>query len=167
MAFLVVPLAAGAAIDGPCSGTATIDGVTYTEANDSRANPIVVPDEPNLTADWTGRTTNPITDHVGEIGVVIGPATVVIADWSGENSDLETESAGRYSIDGAKDLMKVDLVGLYEVSGFHRGAGGSCDGSVMVKLEGNPLTTPVGGGAAAGTVLAALGTLAAGRRRAA
>jgi hypothetical protein len=164
--LLLVGVGAGAAIDGPCRGTVTIDGVVYSEANDSAANPIVVPDESGLIAFWEGSTDVPITNHTGEIGVVLGPATINIEDWGGENSDLETESSGSYAIDDARDVLPINLVGLYEVSGFHNGDGGNCDGSVMILLEGNPLTTPVGGGSAAGAALALVGVLSAGRVRA-
>ena len=68
-----------------------------------------------------------------------------------------------YAVDDAKDQIPVSLVGLYEVGGFHRGEGGDCEGSVMILLEGNPLTTPVGAGSAAGAVLALVGVLSAGR----
>jgi hypothetical protein len=164
--MLLIGVGAGAAIDGPCRGTATIDGIVYSEANDSADNPIVIPDQDGLIAFWEGSTDAPITEHTGELGVVIGPATINFADWGGENSDLETESSGSYAIDDARDVLPINLVGLYEVSGFHRGEGGNCDGSVMVLLEGNPLTTPVGAGSAAGAALALVGVLSAGRMRA-
>lgn len=164
--LLLVGVGAGAAIDGPCRGTVTIDGVVYSEANDSAANPIVVPDESGLIAFWEGSTDVPITNHTGKIGVVLGPTTINIEEWGGENSDLETESSDSYAIDDARDVLPINLVGLYEVSGFHNGDGGNCDGSVMILLEGNPLTTPVGGGSAAGAVLALAGLLSAGRVRA-
>ncbi|MDH5371903.1 MAG: hypothetical protein OEX97_03055 [Acidimicrobiia bacterium] len=164
-ALLLSGVAAGAAIDGPCRGTVTIDGIVYSEANDSASNPIVIPDEEGLIAFWEGSTNEPITDHTGEIGVVVGPTTINFADWGGDNAALKTDSNGSYAIDDARDVLPISVVGLYKVSGFHRGEGGSCDGSVMVLLEGNPLTTPVGAGAAAGTILAGLGVLSAGRRR--
>ena len=164
--LLLMGTAAQAAIDGPCRGTATIDGIVYSEANDSADNPIVIPDQEGLIAFWEGSTDVAITDHTGELGVVIGPATINFADWDGENSDLKTDSSGSYAIDDARDILPINLVGLYEVSGFHRGEGGNCDGSVMVLLEGNPLTTPVGAGSAAGAALALVGVLSAGRMRA-
>lgn len=163
--LLLVGAGAGAAVDGPCSGTVTIDGIVYSEANDNAGDPIVIPDEDGLIAFWEGSTDAPITDYTGELGVVVGPATIDIASWGGANADLETGSSGSYFIDDARDVLPINLVGLYEVSGFHRGEGGACDGFVMVLLEGSPLTNPVGAGAAAGTVLAVLGVLSAGRRR--
>ncbi len=167
MAMIALGGAAHAGIEGGCSGTVTIAGETYTENNDSASNPIVIPDEAGLTASWTGTTgSSVITDFTGELGVVIGPATIVIADWAGPNDAETSDAAGTYAIDDARDELPVDLVGLYEVSGFHRGAGGSCEGNVMVRLEGNPLGNPVGAGSTAGAVLALVGVLAAGRAKA-
>ncbi len=162
-ALLLMGTAALAAVEGGCSGTVTIGGATYTEANDSPSNPIVIPDEEGLIASWTGSTGSVIKDFKGELGVVIGPSSIVFADWEGPNDDEETDSKGDYAVDDAKDQIPVSLVGLYEVGGFHRGEGGDCEGSVMILLEGNPLTTPVGAGSAAGAVLALVGVLSAGR----
>ncbi len=164
-ALLLMGTAAQAAVEGGCSGTVTIDDKTYTEANDSPSNPIVIPDEEGLIASWTGSTGSVIKDFQGELGVVIGPASIVFVDWEGLNTDGKKDSKGNYQVDEAKDQLPVNLVGLYEVSGFHRGEGGDCEGSVMILLEGNPLTTPVGGGSAAGAVLALVGVLSAGRAR--
>ena len=89
----------------------------------------------------------------------------MFADWDGPNADEKQSAKGDYQIDNARDQLPINLVGLYEVSGFHRGEGGDCEGSVMILLEGNPLATPVGGGSAAGAVLALVGVLSAGRAR--
>ena len=164
-ALLLMGTAAQAAISG-CSGTVTIDGESYDETNDSPSNPIVIPDKDGLIASWTGSTDNIIKEFKGELGVVIGPGSIVFADWEGPNADEKQTSKGDYQIDDAKDQLPINLVGLYEVSGFHRGEGGDCEGSVMILLEGNPLTTPVGAGSAAGAALALVGVLSAGRMRA-
>ncbi len=165
--LLLIGTAAQAAVEGGCSGTVTIGGEIYTENNDSASNPIVIPDEADLTASWTGTTgSNVITDYTGELGVVVGPATIVFADWVGANDAEATASQGTYAIDDARDELPVNLVGLYEVSGFHRGTGGSCEGSVMIELEGNPLTNPVGAASTAGALLALAGVFAAGRAKA-
>ncbi len=150
-----------AGVTGPCDGQVTIDGVTYTTANDTADAPIVVPADAE-TAAWEGRTDGPITDYTGELRVVVGPGSVRIADWAGENADLQTSDEGDYAIDEARDQLPVDLVGLYEVTGSHAGEGGTCDGSVMVRVEGSPLTTPLGAGAAAVGLLSLVGLAAAG-----
>ena len=120
--------------------------------------------EKGLVAEWEGSTATPITDHSGEVGIVIGPSTVVLEDWSGENAEEDTGAGGSYSVDDAKDFLPFELVGLYELSAIHSGEGGTCQGSAMLLIEGNPLTTPVGGAAVAGTLIAAVGVIAAGRR---
>ncbi len=162
--IVAVPIAAQAIVVGPCTGSVKIDGVLYGPANDSPQNPIVIPDKPGLIAEWTGETTQgPIKNHTGSVGIVVGPGSIVLAEWAGENADDETTSNGNYSIDEARDTLPVSVVGLYEVEARHSGDEGSCDGRVMVLIEGNPLTTPAGATAGVGTLLALGGLVAAGR----
>lgn len=165
--LLVLPLsgAALAGMQGPCDGSVTIDGRTYGPDNDTADDPIVVPDEPGLVASWTGSTGVVITDHTGKIGLVVGPATVPIDTWGGENAEQEVSAAGDYAVDEARAAMPMKVVGLYELKGSHSGQGGTCSGNAMVLVEGAPLTTPVGAGAAAGTLLALGGLVLAGRPR--
>jgi hypothetical protein len=138
-----------------------IDGVTYTPDNDTPSNPVVIPDEEGLVAEWEGRTDGPITDHSGEIYVVAGPVNISIGDWGAPNKPKPKRRArGNYDIDEARsDAMKV--VGLYRVEGSHSGDGGSCEGFVLVKIEGNPLGTVPGAASAGGTLLAGIGLVAA------
>ncbi|HUH07573.1 MAG TPA: hypothetical protein VML96_07175 [Egibacteraceae bacterium] len=167
-AAVALPLAAAASagVSGPCDGTVTIDGRTYGPANDTPGNPIVIPAESGLVAEWEGHTDVVITKHSGSVGVVVGPAAIPIAKWAGDNAEEAVEASDSYPIDSARDLLPVDLVGLYQVEGKHDGEGGSCSGSAMVRIEGNPLATPVGAGAAVGTLVtgAALGAAAMGRK---
>lgn len=163
VALLLMATTAQAAVTGGCSGTVTIDGETYTEANDSSSNPIVIPDKKGLVASWTGTTGSVIKNFQGELGVVIGPGSVKFVDWAGPNASEKKDAKGDYQVDEARGELPIDLVGLYEVKGFHRGEGGDCEGNVMILIEGNPLTTPVGGGSAAGAILALAGLLSAGR----
>jgi len=153
---------ASAGIEGPCDGSVSIGGRTYGPGNDTAADPIVVADVSGLVAQWQGSTTGPITDHSGEIGVVVGPGTVRIASWGGANEELETAASGTYAVDEAREALPVDVVGLYELRGSHTGEGGSCKGSVMVRVEGDPLTTPIGAGSTAVAVLAGVGVGLAG-----
>lgn len=164
--MLSVASPASAVVAGPCDGSVTIGGITYGPENDTAQNPIVVPaDRTGLAAEWEGSTGVPITDHSGEVGIVVGPATVQIADWSGENAEEETEAGGSYAVGSLPDFV-ANLTGLYEVTATHAGTGGSCAGSVMVLMEGNPLTTPVGAASVGGTLIAGAGMLLAGRGRA-
>lgn len=167
IALCVLPLAtpAGAIVEGPCDGNVTIAGKKYTPKNDTAANPIVVPDEPGLIAKWEGSTDVPIINHKGQAGVVIGPSTWVLATWQGANGEKSKDADGDYAIDDARNSVAIDLVGLYEITAMHSGDGGTCEGSVMVFFEGNPVTNPVGAGAGLGTLVAAVGVGVAGRKR--
>ncbi len=166
-ALFLLPTAALGVIEGPCSGTVTIDGEEYDESNDTADDPIVIPDKPGLIASWTGQTSNPITDHRGAVGIVIGPTTWEIEDWEGENAENSQSAKGDYAIDDAKDFLPFDLVGLYELQGSHAGDGGTCDGSVMLLIEGNAATTPIGVASIVGTLAAGTGVAMAGRKKAA
>lgn len=164
--LLSVASPASAVVTGPCDGSVTIGGVTYGPGNDTEDNPIVIPeDRSGLVADWEGTTGVPIRDHVGTVGIVVGPSTIEIAPWSGANADDETEASGSYSFDSLPSFVS-NLTGIYEVTATHAGTGGSCSGSVMILMEGNPLTTPVGAASVGGTLLAGAGMLLAGRGRA-
>ncbi|MDX1447591.1 MAG: hypothetical protein R3246_00895 [Acidimicrobiia bacterium] len=163
--WMLLAVPASAVIEGPCDGSVTIGGVTYGPENDTPDDPIVVPAERSgVTADWEATTGTPITDHAGTVGIVVGPVTIEIADWNGENAENETDASGSYDL---ASLPVTNLTGLYEVTGSHSGEGGTCSGSVMVLLEGNPLSNPVGAASVGGLLLAGVGTVLAGRGRAA
>ena len=53
-------------------------------------------------------------------------------------------------------------VGLYKVIGQSEGPAGTCSGSALVKVAGNPLKTVAGAAAAGITALGAVGLAAAG-----
>ncbi|MEX2279276.1 MAG: hypothetical protein WEA76_04215 [Acidimicrobiia bacterium] len=163
---LLAAMPALGSVTPPCNGSVTIGGATYGPDNDTAGNPIVIPaDKSGVVAVWTATTGTPITDHSGSVGIVVGPSTVELASWNGENADLETTVEGDFSLASAPSFLQ-SLTGLYEVTATHSGNGGSCDGSVMVKLEGNAATTPVGAASIGGTVAAALGLAFAGRGKA-
>lgn len=159
---LAIASPAAAGVTGPCTGSATIDGVTYTPANDTPSNPVLLPQDGIAT--WEGSTTVVIKDPSGEIGIVVGPATIKVADWASDNKKKK-KSKGSYDISNAWDELPVDLVGLYEATGSHAGEGGRCDGNVMVKIEGNPLGTVPGAVGLALTVLSGAGVVIAGMAR--
>lgn len=135
---------ARALVTGGCNGSATIKGVTYTPANDTPGNPVLIPNEKGVMIPWEATTGGPITDHHGQIGVNAGPFVIPVAKWAGENADKKTKDADTYSLDSAYEKIPVRLVGLYRVSGFHTGTGGDCEGFVYVRFEGNPLATVPG-----------------------
>ncbi|MBI2238332.1 MAG: hypothetical protein HYU54_07400 [Actinobacteria bacterium] len=156
---------AGAAVTGPCDGSATIEGVTYTPANDTPGNPVALPDKEGVVASWEGSTDGPIHNHNGEIGVDVGPFTIPVADWAGENKKDEVQKKGEYQLDDAYAKLPLGIVGLFRVSGSHIGDEASCEGFVYVKIEGNPLSTVPGVAAAALTTATAALVAAAGVAR--
>lgn len=164
--LLLAALPASGVVTGGCDGSVTIAGVTYGPDNDTADNPIVVPaDKAGVVAGWEGSTSTPITDHTGSVGVEVGPVTLEIQSWGGANAENETSAEGTYALDSLPPFVK-GLTGIYEVTATHSGTGGSCAGSVMVRLDGNAATSPVGAASIGGTLLAAAGLLAAGRGRA-
>jgi hypothetical protein len=157
----VVLMMAGPAfgsVTGGCNGTATIGGQTYSPANDTAANPVVIPDEENVNIHYVGTTRKVIKQHSGYIAVVVGPGSVKVAEWGHPNRGGSKRAEGDYPLDAAYSrLLPFDLVGLYEIEGAHAGKGGRCDGNAMVLIEGNPLTTIPGATAAGLTVVTAIG----------
>lgn len=162
---MLMAVPASASITGPCSGSATIDGIEYDASFDTVANPIVVPaDRDGLVIPYEGGISVTNTNHLGAVGLVIGPVTVNIADWGlEENVDdiRQTDPGKQYTLGNEVN----DIVGIYQLTAFHDADGGSCDATAMVKLEGNPLTTPIGLGATAGALLSAAGLAFAGTVR--
>lgn len=154
--LLLAPAVAGAALSGDCpidQNWAKIQGITYTAANDSIDNPVLLPAGETLEIEYLGTTSVPITDHNGQVAINLGPGNVFVEPWSNPNKPNPTLSKGGFYM-----LEVPNIVGVYEVTGFHMGTGGSCDGDAVIKIVGkSPLTTPVGAGAAGGTLLAGIG----------
>lgn len=151
---------AAATVEGPCDATVSFDGGERWVA--SSGDELVVPEDAEV-ASWTGTTGDAvITDHEGEVALVLGPAQVPLGDWEGENVEGETDAAGDYLLADARDVVGLDLVGVWQVAASHAGDGGSCSGTVTVVVEGSPLSTPLGAGGIAGMVLGLAGLVAAG-----
>ena len=167
VAVLIVPAAAMAGIDGGCTGSVVIDGNTYGPNNDTVGNPIVVPmDKDGVVAIWEGRVPFDNENNDGELGIVVGPFTIQIASWGDPNTANSQGNSGSYSIDEFKREFPVpeSLIprGVYQLSGKHTAAGGTCTGTVMVKLEGSGT---VGIASAAGAGVTFITLLGAGLRR--
>lgn len=148
---------AEAGMTGPCDLTITIEGTTYTADNDTPSNPIFIPDRSGVIAEWKATTELVIASPSGSAAIVVGPGAVTVNEWA--SGSQKTEISGTYSIDKALEGLPVDIVGLYEVSGFHRGSGGSCEGTAMILFEGSPLSNPIGWLGLLGTFLALIGFL--------
>lgn len=159
--LLAVP--AGASVSGGCTGKAVIDGVQYGPGNDTPGNAIIVPDNDDAVASWSGEVPFANTNFDGNAAITVGPWGIEVADWSGSNSDDVREASGDYSLGELRSALPVDvgIAGIYEVVVKHKADGGSCEANVFVKFEGSPLATPLGIVTAAGLVLTALGLLGA------
>jgi len=170
LALMWIPAVAFASVTGGCTGSVVIDGTTYGPANDTPSNPIVVPiDKSGVSAAWEGSVPFANTNHHGNLGIVVGPWNIEIANWSGANQADTRSASGDYSIDDFKAEFPVaeSLIprGLYELSGTHEADGGSCTAHVMVKIEGSPLSNPIGIATVAGTVVTGLTLLGSAFRR--
>jgi len=160
---LILPATAMAGIEGGCTGSVVIDGNTYGPNNDTVDNPIVVPiEQDGVVALWEGEVPFDNRNNQGELGIVVGPFTIRIADWGGANTENDAGNSGSYSIEEFKDLFPVpeSLIprGVYQLSGEHTADGGRCTGTVMVKLEGSGtigIATAVGAGVTFLTLLGA------------
>jgi hypothetical protein len=168
--FLVVAAMAGlmmlpasGAVTGGCDGSVTIDGIEYGPNNDTPDNPIVIPDRSDVTAEWEGSVPFQNTNFRGEARLVIGPGKIQIASWEGENADDLREGSGTYELDDLKAALPVDVgvTGIYEVDGVHEADGGTCKGNVFIKLEGNPLSTPLGIVSVLGLAISTIGLVGA------
>jgi hypothetical protein len=147
---------------GPCNGSVTIEGKRYTPANDTAANPVVVPEEEGVIVEYRGNTGDAkIKDHTGGIAVEIGPGSITVASWGHPHKKGDNKARGLYSLDEAYEKLPLDLVGLYKVEGFHRGKGGECEGFAMILIEGNPFGTLPGLASVSLTAVAGIGVAVA------
>jgi hypothetical protein len=131
---------AGASIAGPC----TLDALS-TDAGGTDLDELAGPgtSEPTIPFDvdrsgkvaWTG-TGPAITTGSWQISIYGVPLPVL--SGSIDNPDGQTSADGVVLVG---DILPVDIVGTFEVSGSVSGDGGSCSGSAWVRVDGNPLTS--------------------------
>jgi hypothetical protein len=164
---LLLPATAMAGIDGGCTGSVTIEDTTYGPNNDTVDNPIVVPIEKDgIVAEWQGEVPFNNENNQGELGIVVGPFTISIAEWGDANSANKQGNSGTYSIEEFKNLFPIPETliprGVYQLSGEHTADGGRCTGTVMVKLEG---AGAIGIASVVGAGVTLITTLGAGFRR--
>lgn len=146
-AFLVglVPGIGSASVDGDCTGEATIEGVTYTPANDTPSNAIPIPDKEGVEVRYSGSVGFTNTNHSGSAKVQVGPFGITLGDWSGANpQDTRGVTDNTYALDDFRSKLPIWIPGVWKVTATHSADGGECTGFAMVKLDGNPLTNPVG-----------------------
>ncbi len=110
-----------------------------------------------------------VVDRKGEVGWqgsapliskgTYGLSVFGLPVWGGEftNDDGKTSADGTVKV---ADILPVDLVGVFQVSGSVKGEGGSCEGSAWLKLAGDPVTSIPGLAGLALAVLGGIGVLA-------
>jgi hypothetical protein len=154
-AMLLLPGTAQANVSKDCSGSAKIEGVTYTPGNDTPDNPVLVPaDQDDVVIPYTGGVKFTNTNHRGAIRLALPIGSVQIASWGDENADDKRETTGEYKLDDFWDLLGGNrITGMYTLTGGHTADGGSCVGFAVVKFTGSPLGTPIGIVVVAGTVI--------------
>ena len=156
---------AGATFDANdvgCKGKATIipkGGAPFVV--DAAQATVTLPKEAGP-VDYAGSVSTVTHDHVGEVRLDVGPYGLKIFGWKSKNGSNESAKSGVHAY---PSLSRVPP-GIYRITGFHRGNEGGCSGHMDVIVAGSPLSSPVGIGSAAGTVLSAVGVIAAGRKRA-
>ena len=155
LAFAVAGVAAADAPTGGCTGSAN----GRDAAGITRGDPLVVGKGDTVSAEGTtppGKSgTNSTTVEV----VLVDPLGGVTGDaYVGEG---DTWSSSSVKVD---DWLKYG-VGLYKVDVTNTGPGWTCSFVGYVKLDGNPLSTPVGLAAGAMVVVGAVGGAAAVRAK--
>lgn len=142
----IAPGVATASVDGDCDGEAIIKGVTYTPDNDTPAKAIPIPDEAGIQVTYSGSVDFENKNHSGVATVQVGPFNITLDKaWSGSNEADDRGVTNKiYQLDDFRDKLPVWIPGVWKVSASHSASGGSCSGFAMIKLEGNPLTNPVG-----------------------
>jgi hypothetical protein len=139
----VLAAGAGASIDGPCTASiagTNVKGLGATSASDAIrvANDARIP------------VTMAATTSIDQLKVRISLAGL---GYDAKNGAASGTSWTRTV--NVKDYARWG-VGLYQVTGSSTGVGIACSGTALVRVEGNPLSTPAGW---AGVGLSALGAL--------
>jgi len=163
---LVLTVAASRAnaevIQGGCTGSAAFQkaGVTVTEKQPVTEPVTILPED---TVEYAGSTNQPKTDKpvpfAGGITVALPVSNWTVVTWGGETK--ETSASGEYSYSVPAFVPRG--TGPVQVTGTHTQNGQTCIVVVSLAIEGSP--GPVGLGAATGTVVFGIGTLAAGIKK--
>ena len=142
----VLAAGAGATINGPCS--ASINGVNVkNQSSTSASGAIVVAKDARVPVTMTA--TQPISNLQVKISLM-GLGRTVKSGPAHGTSWVRTVNVKDYAFWG---------VGLYQVTGSSSGAGLSCSGIAIVKVEGSPLSTPAGWVSLGLSVAGALGLI--------
>ena len=148
---------AGAEISGPsgcrASGTwseaginvdaATVDGVVTVPRSDS--------------VSWQGSVAAPPGEYSGSVWVELPPpfGEVEIDSWSGDSQTTANSGVHEY------DLPSLVPAGVeFVVGGEHMDTNGGCTGSVTMKIDGGPFSSPLTAVSLVGTALTGAGMAA-------
>jgi hypothetical protein len=142
-------LLASADVNGNCS--ATINGVDVKGLSSSNAGDAIEVKE---------HTAVPVTMQSAE-GITHLRVQLEFAGFRWTVRDEPTSGTSWQNSVPVDDYAKYG-VGLYKVIGQSIGPAGTCSGSALVQVAGNPLTTVAGAAAAGITALGAVGLAAAG-----
>lgn len=142
------------AFSGGCTANANIPGYG---AVDPAASGGVYTVPKSGSASYTGSVPAQGEDREtsGKVGVELplGLPSITIKSWGGDDTDATSDS-GTVTWDIPSIVPgNIEMT----VSGFHQDVGVRCEGTVVVKLDGGGLGSPLGLGALAGTVLALAG----------
>ena len=152
VAAAVLAAGAGATINGPCS--ASINGVNVkNQSSTSASGAIVVAKDAKVPVTMTA--TKPISNLQVKISL-LGLGRTVKSGPAHGTSWVRTVNVEDYAFWG---------VGLYQVTGSSSGAGLSCSGIAIVKVEGSPLSTPAGWVSLGLTVAGVLGLVGTASQR--
>ncbi|MCH7668424.1 MAG: hypothetical protein IIC71_04355 [Acidobacteria bacterium] len=159
LATVLVGPASASVTQGDCAGSATILGVTYTPDNDTPGNPILLPNRDGVVIPYEGGVGFVNTNHSGEIGVTVAGINIKVDDWAGTNEDDDRQTMSEYRLDEFYQLLDDRVPGgrvpgLWRLWVTHNADGGNCTAFALVKIEGNPLATPLGAAVLIMTVIA-------------
>lgn len=144
LAMALVALSTQAAVTGPCTGT--INGQEFHGR-------VTAPE--NGTVDWEFNS-NAGNIKSWTLAMVFAGATIPVD--SGEDEDPDQTSKGGSA--NVNDYARYG-VGVYQLTGSVVSEGGTCTGSVEIVIQGNPLTTLMGGLGAGAAVVGVGGGAAA------
>lgn len=123
-----------------CSGSGTslnsggnaIQSATAPNPPSSESRPLLV--DPRGTVSYSGRSGSVITNHSWQIKV----DGITVKSGGSPNAARKTVNQGTVKV---KDYLPFKMTGLFYVSGSITGSGGTCTGSVWVKVTGSPVGT--------------------------
>lgn len=130
-------VSSGLVVDATAKGTVTVPGKD--------------------TVQWTGSVSGPPGSYAGSMWIELPPpfGKVTIRSWKGDSQTTSNAGDEKYSLPSF-----VPAGAVFTVSGRHVDANGTCAGTVKLKLDGSPLSSPSTWVALGGTVVSGAGLAA-------